>query len=307
MRPLERPAVYSSEIANERSTVLIDLHDAHNRESYASRDADPGWMDVVRDIIAPAGRSVLDIGCGGGIYSRAWRQLSAAAVIGVDVSAAMVDAARDHCAGMDGLAFLQGDARAAGLPDDCADVVFERALIHHIRDCQRACPRPIGCSRPTGRALCRTRRPKTSRRRKSMATLAATSSSDFPACSRSSYVAVPLVETCRGRSSLPALRMSASTASSRHIVSTSPLPSLRTHFACALAAPVRTSSQTQRSKRSSTGCVTVYPQTRPSSSGSRGRFGGAAVPNRRAGSDCDLAGRHGPRLLQSVRDWPPRR
>ncbi len=112
----------------------IDFHAAENRESYASREADAGWIEAMEAIVAPAGKRVLDIGCGGGIYSRAWRQMGAEHVTGVDFSAAMLDAAREHSAGMAGADYAQADARATGLPDACAEVVFERALIHHIAD-----------------------------------------------------------------------------------------------------------------------------------------------------------------------------
>ena len=46
----------------------------------------------------------------------------------------MVDAAREQAAGLSDISFQQGDATATGLPPASADIVFQRALIHHLKD-----------------------------------------------------------------------------------------------------------------------------------------------------------------------------
>jgi ubiquinone/menaquinone biosynthesis C-methylase UbiE len=113
--------------------MTIDFHAKVNRDTYTGRQADAGWADTVRRIVDPAGKSVVDIGCGGGIYSRAWRDLGASTVVGVDFSQAMVAAACEQAAGLCRISFRQGDAAATGLPKASADIVFQRALIHHLR------------------------------------------------------------------------------------------------------------------------------------------------------------------------------
>ena len=113
--------------------MAIDFHATANRNTYATRQADDGWQAAMRRLVDPAGTRVADIGCGGGIYSRAWREIGAQAVTGVDFSQAMADTARERSAGLDGLSFRQGDAAATGLPAGGADIVFERALIHHLK------------------------------------------------------------------------------------------------------------------------------------------------------------------------------
>jgi ubiquinone/menaquinone biosynthesis C-methylase UbiE len=118
--------------------MAIDFHAKANRGTYASRQADAGWADAIRLIVEPAGKSIADVGCGGGIYSRAWHGLGARTVTGVDFSEQMVSAAREQSAGLTGLSFRQGDATATGLPSASADIVFERALIHHLKD-YKAC------------------------------------------------------------------------------------------------------------------------------------------------------------------------
>ncbi|HEX4325288.1 MAG TPA: class I SAM-dependent methyltransferase [Burkholderiales bacterium] len=116
----------------------IDFHQPQHRNTYATRDADNTWAEAMRAIAAPHGalaqQRVADIGCGGGIYSLAWHALGVAGVTGVDFSAAMVAAARDKAAGQSGISFQQGEATASGLPAAGADIVFERALIHHLQD-----------------------------------------------------------------------------------------------------------------------------------------------------------------------------
>jgi ubiquinone/menaquinone biosynthesis C-methylase UbiE len=112
----------------------MDFHATKNQRSYATRDVDASWRESIGKIVNPQGKRVLDIGCGGGIYAREWARLGAARVAGVDFSAAMLAEAARTCAGMANVSFHQGDARATGLPDASADLVYERALIHHVPD-----------------------------------------------------------------------------------------------------------------------------------------------------------------------------
>lgn len=112
----------------------IDFHRDINRRSYSDRDADDSWRSVVGALVKPTGARVVDIGCGGGIYTRAWHQLGAAVVTGVDFSAPILDSARRSRGELPGVRFVLGDAAATGLPAGSADIVFERALVHHVAD-----------------------------------------------------------------------------------------------------------------------------------------------------------------------------
>jgi ubiquinone/menaquinone biosynthesis C-methylase UbiE len=114
--------------------MAMDFHSGANRLSYTQRESGEDWAQAVRSIVDPRGARVVDVGCGGGSYSTAWLDLGASSVVGVDFSAAMLSGAREHCGARDGLVFRQGDACATGLPDACADIVFERALVHHLDD-----------------------------------------------------------------------------------------------------------------------------------------------------------------------------
>jgi ubiquinone/menaquinone biosynthesis C-methylase UbiE len=114
--------------------MAIDFHSRANRSTYAGRRADVGWVNTIRCIVDPEAKRVADIGCGGGIYSLMWREIGAREVVGVDLSEQMVGAAREQAAGLSGVSFQQGDAAATGLPPASVDIIFQRALIHHLKD-----------------------------------------------------------------------------------------------------------------------------------------------------------------------------
>jgi ubiquinone/menaquinone biosynthesis C-methylase UbiE len=141
----------------------IDFHDVCNARTYATRDADASWVETITSIVDPAGKRVVDIGCGGGIYTRAWAELGAARGRGVDFSAAMLTTARERCADLSNVDFQQGDALATGLPASSVDIVWERALLHHLTDlpaCMREAERILA---PGGLYLAQDRTPEDQR------------------------------------------------------------------------------------------------------------------------------------------------
>ncbi|GED24084.1 methyltransferase [Brevibacillus agri] len=114
--------------------MKMDFHAKENEDSYTGRAADATWASTMLSVVDPRDKRVVDIGCGGGIYSKAWAKLGAASVTGVDFSSVMLAAAQKQCADEPRISFVQGDALETGLPDGCADIVFARALIHHLHD-----------------------------------------------------------------------------------------------------------------------------------------------------------------------------
>ncbi len=114
--------------------MTIDFHEEKNRQSYAARSASADWFEAIQKWVTPAGKTVIDIGCGGGIYSKAWAELGAHQVVGVDFSSVMLAAAKENCSGYSTITFSLGDAAQTGLPAGCADIVFSRAVIHHLSD-----------------------------------------------------------------------------------------------------------------------------------------------------------------------------
>ena len=114
--------------------MKMDFHAEENQTSYTGRNASGEWRACISELVDIRDQAVADIGCGGGIYSRAFVDLGAAHVSAVDFSAAMLDAARAYCAGVADISFHQGTAMATGLEDAGYDVVLERAVIHHVAD-----------------------------------------------------------------------------------------------------------------------------------------------------------------------------
>jgi ubiquinone/menaquinone biosynthesis C-methylase UbiE len=110
----------------------IDFHAEENKSTYSGRTADPSWSQAMVNVVDPTGKAVIDIGCGGGIYSRAWLELGAGSVVGVDFSQVMLKTAREVSQGVANLSFVHADALNTGLPAGSADIVFARALIHHL-------------------------------------------------------------------------------------------------------------------------------------------------------------------------------
>jgi SAM-dependent methyltransferase len=139
--------------------VAIDFHAEANRRTYSDRDADTSWREAVPPLVDPSAADVVDIGCGGGTYTRAWHELGAATVTGVDFSAPTLDEARTSHGDLPGVTFRRGEATATGLPDASVDVVFERALIHHVPDLDAVAAEATRLLRPGGTFLIQDRTP----------------------------------------------------------------------------------------------------------------------------------------------------
>ena len=137
----------------------IDFSAPANARTYSGRDADASWGEAVTALVDPAGAVVVDVGCGGGTYTRAWHDLGAARVVGVDASAPILASAREAHGDLPGVEFVLGDAAATGLPDTSADVVFARALVHHVPDRVPVAAEARRLLRPGGTYLVQDRTP----------------------------------------------------------------------------------------------------------------------------------------------------
>lgn len=113
----------------------IDFHNEKNQTTYTTRNADKSWVEAMRKLVHMEGISnVLDVGCGGGIYSMALSDMGVDFVTGVDFSQAILEGARDNCKEYSRIYFRQGNASETGLDTDRYDLLLERALIHHMQD-----------------------------------------------------------------------------------------------------------------------------------------------------------------------------
>lgn len=65
----------------------IDFHNKDNQTTYTTRQADHSWMEAMKDLVPIMNISkATDIGCGGGIYSKALADMGVSSIIGVDFS-----------------------------------------------------------------------------------------------------------------------------------------------------------------------------------------------------------------------------
>ncbi|MDM5339822.1 class I SAM-dependent methyltransferase [Fictibacillus enclensis] len=117
----------------------IDFHDPSVTFSYASRTASDEWKTLIKPYIVSSESMAIDIGCGGGIYTKALLELGANHVTALDFSENMLTAAKENCSDYKRrISFKQGEASCTHLPSSVADIVLERAVIHHLNDLESA-------------------------------------------------------------------------------------------------------------------------------------------------------------------------
>ena len=94
-------------------------------DEFTSYPYRPGVLQMVRERFEVAGKTVLDVGAGGG-QSAIPLARYARQVIGVEPEAAMRAVAEQAAAeqGVETVTFLEGDASAVPLPDDTVDIVM---------------------------------------------------------------------------------------------------------------------------------------------------------------------------------------
>ncbi|KMK75617.1 class I SAM-dependent methyltransferase [Alkalihalobacillus pseudalcaliphilus] len=113
--------------------MSIDFHSKKNKDSYTTREADFLWKETIKGCIGHKElATAVDIGCGGGIYSKALSDIGAMNVIGIDFSKAILEGAKKNCQNYDNISFKFGTALESGLSDESCELVLERALIHHL-------------------------------------------------------------------------------------------------------------------------------------------------------------------------------
>lgn len=137
----------------------INFNDERNKFTYTGRTADESWTKAILSLDNPNGLRIADVGCGGGIYSRAWLALGAREVIGVDSSPNMISAATENCSDLSSVSFEVGDATNTGLTESSVDVVFQRALIHHLTDIRPCLEEAIRILKPGGKVIIQDRIP----------------------------------------------------------------------------------------------------------------------------------------------------
>ena len=72
----------------------VEFSSLSTSRAYSDRDADTSWATWCKREIAPVGKDVIDLGCGGGIYVRGFLACGAHGVIGVDSSKPYIEEAQ---------------------------------------------------------------------------------------------------------------------------------------------------------------------------------------------------------------------
>lgn len=110
--------------------------------------------DVLSQLAAPLpGERVIDVGCGGGVTSRMLAEAvgTTGEVVGLDVSAVILDVASTRHAGLPQLRFMLGDAANVDLPTARSDLIASRFGVMFFPEPVRAFSHLRGLLRPGGR------------------------------------------------------------------------------------------------------------------------------------------------------------
>jgi toxoflavin synthase len=109
------------------------------------------------------GKSLIDLACGEGYYTREWRTRGASPVLGVDLSAGMIELATGEEERTPlGIEYRVGDARLLAVPQQY-DVVFAAYLLNYARtaeDLIAMCRAVARCLKPGGLFLTVNNNPK---------------------------------------------------------------------------------------------------------------------------------------------------
>lgn len=108
------------------------------RQRLSFRYQDERCMQVTLSLADFTNRRVLDVGCGDGTYTIAlFESAGLQFAAGIDLAPAAIAAAQRQ-AGDRPLEFRTGSAYELPYPDDAFDIVYLRAILHHMDDPQRA-------------------------------------------------------------------------------------------------------------------------------------------------------------------------
>ncbi|MET3848523.1 class I SAM-dependent methyltransferase [Paenibacillus sp. OAE614] len=95
------------------------------------------------------GKSVLDLGCGFGWHCRYAREQHAAEVVGVDISAKMLESAREQTDDP-AITYLQAPIEDIHFPDGHFDVVLSSLAFHYVQSFDAVCQKVHSCLKQGG-------------------------------------------------------------------------------------------------------------------------------------------------------------
>jgi 2-polyprenyl-6-hydroxyphenyl methylase / 3-demethylubiquinone-9 3-methyltransferase len=141
-----------NEIYNRAGDIWWDEHQPLNAILTAINPVRLDYFTrVLRDLgVDPSGKTVVDIGCGGGLFAEEFARLGAQ-VIGVDPSAASLATARSHAAAA-GLRidYREGSGERLPLGDASADIACCVDVLEHVTDLDAVISETARVLRPGG-------------------------------------------------------------------------------------------------------------------------------------------------------------
>lgn len=98
------------------------------------------------------GKSLVDLGCGGGRYTVAWKLLGVGSAVGVDASSIGISDARCRVAEaeIEGVEFREASVLDLPFQDNSFDIAFSNGVLHHTTDWQRGLREMLRVLKPGG-------------------------------------------------------------------------------------------------------------------------------------------------------------
>ncbi|WP_152403867.1 class I SAM-dependent methyltransferase [Paenibacillus cellulositrophicus] len=107
------------------------------------------WHEFKASLPDLQGKSVLDLGCGFGWHCRYAREQHAAEVVGVDISAKMLESAREQTDDP-AITYLQAPIEDIDFPDGHFDVVLSSLAFHYVQSFDAVCQKVHSCLKQGG-------------------------------------------------------------------------------------------------------------------------------------------------------------
>ncbi|GLO65485.1 MULTISPECIES: class I SAM-dependent methyltransferase [Oceanobacillus] len=118
---------------------MIDFHSFENTNSYSNRAVDLTWIEKLQSFIeSPQNKVAVDMGCGGGLYTKVLADLGFKEIYGIDFSDAMLTSASNNYHHLKQTHFLKGTAYTSGLKSSSIDFYLQRAVLHHLSEPEAA-------------------------------------------------------------------------------------------------------------------------------------------------------------------------
>jgi SAM-dependent methyltransferase len=130
--------------ADDRTQIDAERAIQLGHPSYVWRTGQERRLAIVREHVALEGRRILDIGCGLGMYTEAFRRYSPD-VYGVEVELARACQAIARAAGV-----AQSVGEALPFPSETFDVVYNHEVLEHVVDDRQVVREATRVARPGG-------------------------------------------------------------------------------------------------------------------------------------------------------------